>query len=245
MRYFPAFIVGFWLLMMVLLIRLQIHPEGSDVLSVPPTHILELMFTHGQGSDLSVYNNSDRRIGSISLRPSRLKEAGERKLEFSGNVQLNLPGVAGQRLFWETHTRLDDRFSVVGAEVRLTMREPEYRLMVKINPANRIANYTLSRGSETVDSSSVELTEKGLEKLLVKLGIDPAGLKALRAGAEPPDVSATRTKFAVRGEKIEAYRVTVRQNEQKVAEAYVSQLGQVLLLKTSLGFRFVQDDFLP
>jgi hypothetical protein len=30
-----------------------------------------------------------------------------------------------------------------------------------------------------------------------------------------------------------------------MAEAYVSQLGQVLILKTSLGFRLVQDDLFP
>jgi hypothetical protein len=245
MRYLAALIVGFWLLMLGLLIRLQIYPEGSDVLSVPPEHVIGLMFTHGQPSDLSIQTASGQRIGSVALRPSLLNDVGERSFGFTGNVQLQLPGIAKQRIVWESQTRLDAELAPLDSQVQLTMREPNYQLTVSVSPKEKIAHYELFSGANLVDASSVDLTEAGLEELLRRLGFDPTGLKALRTGSATPEVKAKRTKFSVRGEEIEAYRITLRQDDQIMAEAYVSQLGQVLILKTSLGFRLVQDDLFP
>ena len=245
LRALSVLIIAFWLLMVGLLIRLQVFPEGSGVRNVPPDHVLGLMFLHRQPSDLSIYSGTNRRIGSLAIRPGRDKQTGERSLTFSGNVQLQLPGVPNQRIVWETQTRFDESLAPRSVRLRVSMRDPDYQLSVSIDATTKNAQYELWSAEGPVDASTVTLTEDGIDELLERLGFDPAKLKALRTGTTQPEILAKRSKFTIRGEEVEAYRITIRQGEQALVDGYISQLGQIMLVKTSLGFRFVGDDLLP
>src|SRR4051794_15685387 len=103
-RAFIILIVAFWLTMTTLLIRLEIAPERSKVLEVPVSHVVAMMFEHGQPSVLSIVQNGHS-VGSVVFRPRA--DADERSVTFSGSLLLELPLVIKQRVSWNGALEMD------------------------------------------------------------------------------------------------------------------------------------------
>jgi hypothetical protein len=62
---------------------------------------------------------------------------------------------------------------------------------------------------------------------------------------EPPVIRARQSSLRWHGERTDTYLVTIEQNGQMLVEAHFSQLGQMLLGKTVLGYTLRSSDLLP
>src|SRR5438552_3366489 len=96
-RFSAVLIVAFWLVMTVLLVRLEIAPERSNVLKLPPSHVFNLMFARGQRSELNIFENGQR-IGNLMLQPKVAAGENPRVLEFAGSVAVKLFSASRQRV---------------------------------------------------------------------------------------------------------------------------------------------------
>ena len=61
----------------------------------------------------------------------------------------------------------------------------------------------------------------------------------------PLQVKAQEASLTVRGERLEAYLISAGQGEQTLLEAHVSELGQILRVRTFVGYSAAPEDLLP
>lgn len=239
-------IVAFWLVMTGLLIRLEISPDQSDMLSVPPSHVFKLMFTHEQVSELRIMDRS-LPVGSLRLIPKNSADPDGRTLDFSGSLFVRLPDSAKkQRIAWNGILSVDRAFDTRRLQLTLTLREPACRLFIDLDPATKQVRYEIRQGDMPLKNATVSDDEKGVAALLRdELGIDPGALENIRGSVSKPVLTAKQTELKVRSEKIVAYLLTLRQGETTVLEIYVSQLGQILLAKTLPGYTLSAEDMMP
>lgn len=243
-RIFAALIVGFWLVMSALLFRLEVHPEKSTLLDVPVSHVLKLMFVQAQPSNLNIVVGGQH-MGSLSIRPNTTADKQTRSVAFAGNLSLQLPMMSRQRVAWDGTLDLDRAFEMTALKFSVLVRESGYTTEFIIDPrAHRVSYRMLQRG-RFITQSSLPLDSDGASSALLQLGIDPTILANLRenfASLASPTMTAKQSELKIRNEKIDAYQLTVRQGDAVIADIYVSQLGQILLAKTPLGFTLSSED---
>ncbi len=239
-------IVAFWLVMTGLLIRLEVSPDQSGVLAMPPEHVFKLMFTHEQISDLRIVDGG-LPIGSLRLIPKSNPDTAEHTLDFTGSMLIHLPdNPKKQRISWTGTLTMDRVFVTQHFHLTLTLRDPGYHLLLDLDPATKQANYEIKQGDSVIRKSGISLDEKGVAELLRdELGIDPGALQNIGGNIGKPTLSAKQTEIKARKEKIVTYLLTLRQGETPVIETYVSQLGQILLVKTLFGYTLTADDMMP
>ena len=245
-RLLTGFIVCFWLVMSFMLIRLEINPDKSDLLTVPPSHLLNLMFTHGQSSELDIMENGSP-VGNLALRPRLDPDSGQRSLAFSGNFLIRTATASKkQRITWDGTLDMDRLYNATDFRLSVTFREPACRVRLKLNPAEKKVEYEVREGDRVTRQSSLTLDQAGATSLLrEEFGVDPASVQNLRSNFSAPVFSAKQTELKVRKEKVIAYLLTIKQGELVVGEIYISQLGQILTAKTIFGYSFNAEDMMP
>ena len=236
-RAFIILTVAFWLTMTGLLIRLEIAPEKSTVLDVPVSHVVALMFAHGQPSVLGITQNGHT-IGSVVFRPHA--DADERSVAFSGSLMLELPFVVKQRISWNGALDMDRTMKMRSAQFELNLTEPATRILLRIAEPARTLHNDIERGPGMTFSADIPLDAAGLGALASQLDFDPNGVLAMTK--EAPQITARQTDRAFRGEKISVFQISIRQGEAPLAEIYLSQLGQVLEATTTFGYTFTSHD---
>src|SRR2546430_16842715 len=120
-RLLAGLIIGFWLVMTTLLIRLEVSPDKSHVLEVPVSHVVRLIFDHGQQSLLSVKEHGEP-VGVITFLPKTTEDS--HTLECTGSVTLHLPMVDRQRISWSANVNMDQKMNTRSFTLDLAMREP-------------------------------------------------------------------------------------------------------------------------
>ena len=238
-------IIAFWLTMTGLLVRNEIRPAGSLLREVPIHHILKLLFLHSQRSELKIYSDSTL-IGYMRMEPHVDPATDERTLEFNGAAQLRTAAAQRQRLQWDGSLSLDRAFTFRQLRFGLTMNDPA-PMRVTIDTDRERAHVTLKSNSEVLTEHDFTLDEAGARELLAQLGLDPAMLTAF-AGSKSelkPVFRARQSSLSIRGERVDTYLVTFEQSGQTVGEIHLSQLGQVLHVKTPLGYTLAPEDIAP
>jgi hypothetical protein len=120
------------------------------------------------------------------------------------------------------------------------------RAELEVDAEKKIAYLQLRSGERVVQESSYSLDEKGAAQVLQQLGIDPAVLQAVAGKSHvQPQLRAQQASMTVHGEKIQTYLVSLQQGGQTLLELHVSQLGQVLRVKTLVGYNLAPDDLAP
>jgi len=234
-------IVAFWLVMTGLLVRLEISPEKSAVLNVPVSHVLKLIFMHGQRSVLNIKENGNQ-AGTVALHPSS-PTSDRRSLEFLGSMTVRLPMLAPQRFAWNGEVNLDRALRTQDFTFELSSRQSNaYRVVLTGSAAERAVRYELHENGQLVGKGKVPLDENIAPMTLQQLGFDPNVLANLRKNVSPPAVTARQAELRVRDEKIDVYQVTIRQGNTAMADIFVSQLGQVLMAKTPFGYTLSAED---
>lgn len=244
-------IVCFWIVMTSQLIRLEINPDRSDLLTVPPSHVFKLMFTHGQTSELNVMDNGSP-IGNLALNPKSDSEFDKHSLDFNGNVLIHLPSaVKKQRVSWDGILEMDrsyktSKFQLTLNLLPITPHEATYHVYLSLDPATKLVDYEIKEGDQSVKKSSFSADAPGLNALLRdEFGVDSSFIQNVHNNVAVPTLSAKQTEIKIHAEKTVAYLLTFKQGEIVVAEIYVSQLGQILSAKTILGYTFNAADMLP
>ena len=235
-------IIGFWLGMTGLLIVREVYPESSKLNSIPLGHVGRVLFQHEQSSDL-VIRDKQTDVGFFHLQPRLNRDTRERKIEFHGNLALNLPGAGRQRLSWVGNMLLDEAFSISRLRVTLSTHEPVQQVELDIdNPKNLARFVILSNGAE-IEKGQFTLDEKGVTSLLERSGLPVGILKSLisQHSAMPvPELSARQATLKMSGESISTYVVSATIGGQPLIEAHVTQLGQILKAQApSLGYKLM------
>lgn len=247
-------IVIFWFVMTLLLVRNEISPEASRLREVPIAHVLKLLYLHEQPSDLAVYNGPTS-IGHVRLHPRLDGNPNNRLLDLSGDLQLALTPSQRARFNWLGQLEMTPDFTVRNSRWTLTILDPGYlRAEIETSEASKTAHYVLrtrdsNQGSgraadRVISEGDLSTDQAGLSGLANQLNLG-ANLDALMKQGGPqttPVFRARQSSLKWRGERTETYLVTVEQNGQQLIEAHISQLGQVLLARTALGYTLRSSD---
>lgn len=243
-RLFIVGIVGFWLTMTTLLVRMQIAPRDSSLSHIPLAHILRILFEHEQASDLNV-SSGGLRYGSIVVRPSIDPDNDQRLLFYGGSTLLRASYLPHDRLSLEGQLTLDPKLQVLAATGSLTLREGQMKLSYIYDQTQKTFTYALEEGARIVRSETVVLDRPGLDNLLRSLDIDPAIVDSTVASTSAPTLTAHYSKFNYREEQVDAYCLVLKRENTTLAEIFVSQLGQILLVKTPFGLQLAPYEMLP
>ena len=244
-RLLTATIVLFWLTMTGLLVRRELGPGDSSLRAVPVAHVAKLMFVHEQPSDLQIYQEK-LGVGRLQIFPHLRKEDGQRRIDLSGTLQVVLPGMPRQRVAWRGSLDLDSRLETQRFQLGLTFRAPNTdSVELLLEPAAHRLSYETRTGTRSI-KRTYSLDEKGAAAWLRDQGIDPAMLLSLHNPRSAPLVfKALQSSLAIRGEKVETYLLSAEQGGQTLLEAHVSQLGQILRVRTFAGYSAAPDDLAP
>ncbi len=245
-RFLAATIIVFWLTMTVLLVRKENGMGNSALREVPLAHVAKLMLTHEQTSDLQIYNEK-LPVGRIQIRPRIRPEDGQRRIDLSGSLQLMLPGTTRQRFTWNGELDLNRQLEPQRFRVAVSVREPaDYTMNLLFEPADQRVTVETRTSRHLVKSSQYSLDEKGANDWLHDQGLDPSLLMSLHNPRSARLVlKAQQTSLEIRGEKVETYLISGEQGEQTLFEAHVSELGQILRVRTFLGYSAAPDDLTP
>ncbi len=255
-RVLATAIVLFWLAMSGLLVRLEFFPGAADLLPVPVDHLFKLMFLHEQASDLIVFRDGAR-IGDLHLQPHRFPAgaagAGKSRnlLSGTGSMLLALSGIEAQHLTVRGALDLDESNAVQHFELTASLHDPGQKtpsLIIVCNgepPADRY-HYQIRQGdavrAEQTGTASALLEQADLRGL----GLNPAVLGTIATQqSAATQLSAQRGVLRSKGEDIETYDVLVRQGDTLAATLQLSQLGQVLAVKTFAGYSLLDQSLAP
>lgn len=231
-------IIGFWLVMMGLLVRIETHPETTDILDVPVSFVMRLMFRHGQTSFLNVLEG-DRRVGMFFLRPSVTGSDG-RTLNFSGDLTVPLPSAPGQRVSFGGEIAMDAALEVRDFHADFSTREPPAHLHLKGDEASKSLSLEMQIAGEPPMSRTVPM--EGVVPMLAQnlslTGMPPIGA----AGVSAPVVTAREAQITLRGEQLEVYQVTVAEGSAATIDFYVTQLGQIVSATTNFGYSLSAEE---
>ena len=255
-RALAAAIAVFWALMMALLVRVELFSGSSDLLPVPVGYVWKLMFLHDQSSDLVLYAQRQR-LGSFHLQPRRLPTGTDgtggpiRLLSGSGGLSLSLPGMNPQNVVLRGSLELDETDTLQRFEVNASFHEPRqntpgWTLQIDGRPSREQWHYQVRSGDtfmqENSGPSSILLDALNLHSL----GIDPRSLlETARQQAAASQVTARRGVLHMNGDDIESFIVTMKQGDALENTIYVSQLGQILAVKTFAGYDLYDDSLTP
>lgn len=247
-RLLALLITGFWVTMWTLLLRTELEPQKAALREVPIEHVLKLFFQHQQASDLFLNTGSDR-VGYVRFHPQVRKDNGVPMLEFSGNVQIRIPGAPRQRLIWNGNAELSPALEVSKLQLTSAFRDStlpqaaENIVRLSMDMQKRTASYEVRTAQQLADAQTFTLDEAGLRKLMDRAGVDPTVLQTvnLQTKGSPPRFSAHRSSLKIKDETVETLLISAEMNGQTLLECHVSQLGQILHAKTITGWTLETD----
>ncbi len=245
-RALAILVTGFWLTMIGLLIRREAGPGDSALREVPVGHVVKLLLMHEQLSDLHI-SNGKLHLGTVRIHPQMHKGEHARVIDFTGNLQIMLPGLERHRLAWNGELELEKTLATRRFHMALTLSDPTqhgvagYRSEVTIVPAENLLTWTeLDRPPH-----AYTLDDAGLRQALFDMFPDPALPELLQSQTRsmtPPVIKALQSSMLIHGERIDTYLVTIEQSGQTLFEFDVSQLGQILRAKSLIGYSLAPED---
>jgi hypothetical protein len=231
-------IAAFWLVMMGLLVRLETHPEATDILEVPVSYVMRLMFKHGERSILTVHDGTHS-AGTVALQPLTTGSDG-RSLAFSGSIAIP----PQQGINFNGATDMDAALRVRAFHVDLSLRQPHCHVSITGDSARNTLRYEVREGTQLTAAQTLPMDAGGMGAALAQnLGLDPHSLPITPASIAPPVVTARETQVVVRGEQLEVYQVTVMEGGAPVIDFYVTQLGQIVQARTNFGYSLDAEDW--
>lgn len=165
-------------------------------------------------------------------------------IEISGNLQLQIPGAAKQRIGWDGLVELSPTFQMERLQLRTAAREasaaavPENTAYIEYDAPTRIVRYELKLSGQTIDEHQFTADEAGIRDLLERSGVDSQLLQFANVKSEgsTASVSAQRASLRIKDDKVDTLLVSLQVNGQTMLEFHVSQLGQILHAKTLTGW---------
>lgn len=239
-------IVAFWAVMWALLLRSELWPESSTLQSVPFHLVAHQLFEHEQTSELFIHADG-KTLGHVRLLPKMRPEGP--LLRCSGNAQMDLPGATGQvRSSWEAELSFDPTLNLLHLEGSFTSRAPTsphpepFRTEFTLDPAANRGWYRFASAGQILAEQSFTLDQAGLSAVLNRWGLGPDVTRQVAAFAPSagalPELTARQGRFTTHGEQMETYLITLKAGGQTWLEGHLTQLGQILEVKTLWGWQF-------
>jgi hypothetical protein len=231
-------IVAFWAVMMVQLVRIETHPETTDILNVPVSFVIGVMFRYAPLSLLNIRDGS-KQIGSLEIRPSTTVPNG-RTLNISGSLQL-----PGQDPFnFDGAMKMDTTSRLQSFRLAVANRRQNYHVLITGDMAQRALHYETRMGDQLIASESLPMEPAALERTLAQdLGLDPRMIAMEAGGIAAPDITARETQLTLRSGELQVYEVIVTEGGAPLLDLYMTQLGQIVLAKTSFGYTLGAEDW--
>jgi hypothetical protein len=228
-------IIAFWLVMMFQLVRLETHPETTNILDVPVPYVMRLLLRHKQLSFLTIRDDS-KQLGTLYLRPVTTG-SDSRTLNFSGGISVDLPSGPAPRLNFTGVIDMDGALNIRDFRSDFSVLKPSFRLSLKGDSARNTLTWQTQFGDHpSAPPQTLPMDAAGLTSTLTKdlglhtpLPIDPTGIT-------PPTVTAREAQITLVGDQVEVYEVDVTEGTTPVIEFYVTQLGQIVSAKTNFGY---------
>ena len=230
-----------------LLVRTELWPDRSSLRSVPLAKVVKLMWFHREASDLVIWNESQR-VGHLRLHPKVRESDGARVLEYSGNMQVRLPGSPRHRISWDGIAEFDADMELRTLLLGLGMKELTFdRAEIRITPSENRAHFRLlDLAGRVSNAADYSLDERGLKKILAQVDLDPTMYDTFKPSpGATPIVTAHESSLIIHHERVKTYLVEARQGGQTLLEAHVDELGKILRVKTLVGYSLAPDDLLP
>lgn len=233
--------------MIGLLVRSEVWPDHSSLRIVPTEKVEKLMWFHHEPSDLVIWNEGQR-VGHMRLHPKPGERDDLRLLEFSGNIRIRLPGSARDRISWDGVATFEPDMTLKSVLLGLGLREVStdreeifFSLVEK-----KVSIRLLDVSGRDLNHAEYTLDEAGLKKILAEVDLDPAVYDTFRPRASAlPRITAQESSLMIHHERTKTFLVEIRQGGQTLVEAHVSELGQLLRVKTLIGYTLVPDDLMP
>ncbi len=241
-----ALIVGFWLVMMGLLWRVEFAGDQS-ILSLPIASLARLAFANEQATSYGIFKEQVR-IGSLILRPGSARAPSDPRysLQHNGSLGFADPDRKANRVAWSGRFDFDRELQVLEVALDLQSTNPQAHLDLQSTPRN---NKTTVRLLDPEGRVQLQLTGSWQELLgqlqLEGLGITPQRLESYASRAGEARISAVRSTLTLSGERIPAFLVTIEHAPSLESHVYLSEQGQLLLVRSFLGYRLIADDIDP
>ena len=270
-RTFLTGVVLFWLVVTGLLVRIELFPGKGDVLPVPVSYVGRLIFLHQQPSTLALYNPQNQRLGTMHLDPQHIPDrmggGFVDNLRSTGEATVSLPGFPNARLTYNFLLQLNEAQQLQNFEGTATIhtlkppgsskqREPAWAIKCDGRPPLNQFHYLVRQDdvvekeasgtpAELLADPDLSLFGVAPRTLLDQMQARPDGASGGDGAASQMAVSAHRGNLRFNGDEIETFVVTARYAESLETTIHVSQLGQVLLVKTFTGYNFYDDTLAP
>jgi hypothetical protein len=261
-KIFTGFVVGFWLVMMTALVRVEFFPKALHREMVSTTRVLQKVFANPEPARLNVYYQGTL-IGfckveidpQLSLTDTTAVPAGKRPGAYvvKPDVTLNLL-VFGtpSRFVLKGESKFNNRFDVQQFNVKTSFGESH--MDIKGDPASKKVQMTLDTGGshEQRELSYAELQGPGLLTALGLPALPGLGglglLSGVMPGAAPGNTPALksvtqiyRDSMSVGGLTQPAFLIESKINEGIWGKIWVDESGEILLVETSMGLTMRSD----
>lgn len=268
-------IILFWLLMTGLLVRVELFPDRGELLPIPVTHIVKLIFLHQQPSSLFLYNPQRQRLGEFHLQPQRVKNPDANGTEFlnllggSGATTVRFPGVPNGRMTFRFSMELSEKYEVQRFDWSATLHTPGDKgpdgkktstsvgFEFDGRPAHDDYHYLIRIGDKVEKEASGTMASLLADPHLSVMGFDPRAVLdqwearqrnppgSAAPAPNPVEVTARRGMLHFNGDDIETFLLTLRYQDSYETTIHLSQLGQVLSVKTFAGYNLYDDALVP
>lgn len=253
--FYRALVVGivlFWAGMTGLLVRLELAPGESEMLPVPTAHVWKLVFRHEEMSALTIFNGRQR-LGELHLQPRQRSLNGGpfHQLVATGAFGLTLPGLGSQRVVMHGTLDLDEHEELQHVEIAANFHEikqkpPGTTVIFDGEPPRGHWHYAVRQGEEVRKERSGTVEDLLDDPDLRALGFDPKVFAQIgRQQAGTTTITARHGTLHLNGEDVETYVVTIRQGDGLESSVHLNQLGQILAVKTFLGYDLYDEAFAP
>jgi hypothetical protein len=251
-RLFAAAIVLFWLVMTLLLVRHEIDPESSRLREVPFSHVLRILYLHEQASDLHIYQ-AGRPVGRLRLHPRANKQAGTKLFDLTGTLHIILGPEDKRRISWDGSLEMTPDYRILRADVGFALHDPSFvRVDVHHLADSPMAKVSIRTRSAVLSETMVPIEQKAFTEMARTALADRPDVVLLLEQARQqlgqqgwPAVRVRQSALRHAGDRTETYLLTLEREGQNLVECHLSQLGQVLVGRTLIGYTFQPDNLLP
>lgn len=239
--------IFFWVLMNGALLRLWINPADRRFLSIPPEHVMQLAFQHEKKSNLNVYQGT-RHIGYLLLSPQR-GASGLYVLHFKGNLLLELPFMSQQPYSFEGKAWFDKELNTQRIATTIDIPLPKVGVELDIDLGKKVARCLIQQNIAPAVETRLPLNQYGVNQILDALGIDPAVVQQITVSAKHAagsstsiTLSAHKAAVKIQDGETQGYHMVLRQSTSPVVEADVTQLGEIVSLKSVFGLQLERQN---
>ncbi|MES2571045.1 MAG: hypothetical protein V4710_13440, partial [Verrucomicrobiota bacterium] len=210
-------------------------------------HVAKLLFQHEQTSHLTV-TSEGLPVGHLRIEPTIEEKTAQRHLAFRGNLSVQLPQAVRQRFHGNGILKMDQAMDFEHLTLEFIIKDPVYyRVEIQIEKGENLVHFTTQESQEGApETRAYTLDEAGASSMIKDLGIDPTMARAVGStNSIRPEISARQSSLQIHGERADTYLITVTQSGQTLLDAHVSQIGQLLSIKTFLGYTLAPEDLTP